>query len=485
MTSEPTNRPEGPPTDEIDFRAHVFACAAWWREIALLAVLAAAAGAGIEATLGPTWQATAAVAIVRTKTEATFDKQFSTHTEYKPKTVSVPQRQALQGLVARGNVAREVINALGDQLNEYERNPAQLIKQVSVRADRNTLRESDLILIVAETDAPDKAAAIANAWAEVYVRQVNRLYTKVPDETLAQMQKKVAEAQVAYDDAQRKVEEFAASSETPWIEQQILQQNLVLEAQAKTLSMYLNERRRLARLLADARSLRTHIEAADAASSPSNALALLLLKAEVFASSPPFAASSLPFSPSSSFSSPSLSPPFAFSPPKPEFSLDGVDVLDASTANQATDVDALIQTLQERIAQNERTIAQLLYGDAPAPVAEAGPLLRPPGASERALQWLAERKEALDAQQQQLLAERDRRWHALAALSEAQTGLELASNSVVPEVRLASLAVPPIEPTFHVSALPATGGALGLLAGLVLTLAANFLGLRPFLRKRP
>ena len=405
------------------------------------------------------------MAIVPSKIEASFDEQFAVQTRPDPGISSVPRREALRGLVLKANVARGAIDALGDQLDGNERNPAWLIDRVvTVASEHYSLRESELILIAAETDSPEKAATIANAWAAAYVREVNSLYARIPDETVALMQKKAAEAQRVYDDAQRKVEAFIANNEITWLEQQIKQQHLVLEERTKVLSALQNERLRLDRVLTSTHSLRTQIEAAAAAggANASNNMVILLLKTEVFV--------------------PSLS--------NLEFKLDGIGTLEASPVELAIEIDALLRTLQDEIVQIDRKIWRLLYEDGSDLVAgtptTSGPSLHLPGETERILQWLHERKEVVGAERRQLIAERDRRWRALVALNDAQTGLELASDSVVSEVRLAAPAVPPIKPTGRMNRtwVAIVWGALGLLTGIVLALGANFLGVRPFLRKR-
>lgn len=63
--------------------------------------------------------------------------------------------------------------------------------------------QSDLINITVRTDSPEVSAAIANAWAQAYVQQVNSIYGQVPDDMLASIEAQLAEAQQVYAQARR------------------------------------------------------------------------------------------------------------------------------------------------------------------------------------------------------------------------------------------------------------------------------------------
>ncbi len=227
------NRPTAPspdtwlPEDEIDLRQYVLVLVAWWREIVLIALLTAVVAAALvllsRFLLSPVYASSATVAIARTQSNISFDERFQTTVAQGDATANLrvidytARRSALVGLVASGNVAQAVIDQLGEQLDEEEREPAQLLGQVSAELskleDSPANSTSDLILITVEAASAEKAAAIANAWAENYVALINKLYGEVPAELVASVEMELGLAQTTYEQAQSGLEEFIASNE--------------------------------------------------------------------------------------------------------------------------------------------------------------------------------------------------------------------------------------------------------------------------------
>lgn len=226
------NRPVAPapdtwmPEDEIDLRQYVLVLVAWWREIVLIAMLTAVVAATLvllsRFVLPPVYEASATVAIARTQSNINFDDRFQTQVAQGDATANSrvidynARRSALLGLVASGNVAQAVLDQIGDQLEEEQRQPASLLDRVSAELVRpegsNANISSDLILItVRAADAP-LAAAIANAWAENYVALINKLYGEVPAELVASVEVEMAQSQTTYEQAQGELEEFIAQN---------------------------------------------------------------------------------------------------------------------------------------------------------------------------------------------------------------------------------------------------------------------------------
>lgn len=205
--------------DEIDLRKYLDILVKRWREIVMITlatvVLAAAAVLTLRFLQTPMYAADSNVAIVRTQTQVTFDDRFTTSSDQMTNAADITSRRAaLLGLVYNGAIAERVIAELGDLLNDQERDPAMMLRRIdaelSTPAGRTT--PSDLIVITARANEPEKAAAIANAWARHYVQEVNRIYGQVPDEMLASLQSELDQAKTSYDAAQRRLEEFLAAS---------------------------------------------------------------------------------------------------------------------------------------------------------------------------------------------------------------------------------------------------------------------------------
>ncbi|MEJ5247589.1 MAG: Wzz/FepE/Etk N-terminal domain-containing protein [Caldilinea sp.] len=204
--------------DEIDLRKYIDVLIKRWREIVFFTLLVIAASVlGVLAyrlLQTPVYEARASVAIVRTQTEVNFDERFTTSSGAPGAGDVNSRRSALLGLVYSGSIAERVVADLHDQLNERQRDPAYLLRQINAELStpNNRTGQSDLILISARAESPLVAAAIANAWAQHYVQEVNRIYGQVPDEIIASVQKELNQAQENYAQAQRALEQFLAES---------------------------------------------------------------------------------------------------------------------------------------------------------------------------------------------------------------------------------------------------------------------------------
>ncbi|MBW7883274.1 MAG: hypothetical protein H3C34_11680 [Caldilineaceae bacterium] len=220
--------------DEIDLRKYLETVLYRWREILfinLLVVVAAAAGVlGLRAVRQPVYEATSTAAIVRTSTNVQFDSRFQTSSDLPSGQDLNSRRTTLLALVLSGSIADKVVTELGSMLTEDEREPINLLESVEAELDTPEGRtgNSDLIKISVTTDSPEKAAAIANAWAKYYVQEVNRIYGQVPDEMLASVANELADAQTAYETAQAELEEFMAASSLESLRRQLQERNTTI-----------------------------------------------------------------------------------------------------------------------------------------------------------------------------------------------------------------------------------------------------------------
>ena len=591
--------------DEIDLREYVLVLARWWREIVAITLLTVAvAVVGVLATrsmLPPQYEATAVVAIAPVRSQVTFEERFLTLSPEDLQDLAANQsarRQALLGLVKTGAVAQAVIDRLGDDiLAEEERTPAVLLGmvQAELAAQDNRRAESDLIQIRAVADSPQKAAAIATAWAEEYVDHVNTLYGQLPPDLLASVQQQLAEAQGTYEQAQQELERFLGENRLDQLQRRIQEKQAIIESlyqsrqtaltslvdaelkarqqiiaayidalatnevlaftkeqeakrklfsaladadiQAKlavfdqqvqdriqTLAQHYAERRRLARLLEDAQALRRQTEQGGGASVASNGLALLLLKAQAYASSTGL-------------------------PGDLQVAVDALAAPAPDPAAQLADLDALIQAIETRTAQLEVAIAaesQALFdnrgyalldaqrppddplfaamverypdlftigtlaslvdqvdedsplinqsrqraqellqleglAEVPSYMAAADPILQAIDRLEQEILALESQREAEAARKKELTQKRDLAWTTLTTLRNKVTELELSATAADTEVRFAAPAVEPVEPVSRVGLLTALAlaGVVGLLLALFIVFFANMMEMEP------
>jgi capsular polysaccharide biosynthesis protein len=246
------NRPASPPPDnwlpedEIDLRQYVLVLVAWWREIALIAIGAAVVAAVaillLRLVTPPTYASSATVAIARTQSSITFDERFTTLSQDQLQALSsvdaAARRGALLGLVSNGAVAQAVIAQLSNILtDENEQSPAYWLAEGQVKAElvgsTGSQANSDLIRITISADSPAKAAALANAWAQNYVEQVNRIYGQIPSELVASVTSELGKAQAEYDSAQTELEAFVAQNEVDKLNRLIVEkQDIIASLQA-------------------------------------------------------------------------------------------------------------------------------------------------------------------------------------------------------------------------------------------------------------
>jgi capsule polysaccharide export protein KpsE/RkpR len=200
----------------------------------------------------------------------------------------------------------------------------------------------DLIQITVRSSSPVTAALVANAWGVEYEQYVNQLYGGGEIESAFAIGLEAGGAKAEYEVAERALVEFTEKSRvaelTRLIEekQEIIKslqaaKQKALDAKIETLASYYQTRLKLERLLQDAKGLQAQVSLGGATGSAANGLAILLLKAQAFASSEDL-------------------------PGGLELRLDGVSDLDVGTEAQLADLEALIAVLEKRIEELDTAI---------------------------------------------------------------------------------------------------------------------------------
>lgn len=398
----------------IDLSIYVDTLIRWWREIVLMAVLGAI-GAGTVTLLldnleTPTYEASSTAIMARVTSEVTLDERFRTLSETDAN-IDAARRAALTGLVRSGSIAAAVIEELGDSLPDGLQSTSSILEHIEANAvpSADSRTPSDLIRITASANSPETAAAIANSWLRHYVKQANALYGQVPAEVYDAVVAEQSKASANFAAAQKQLETFIGESRISSLNRQITERQALIDflqrsridanvsilAQDVSLRMALFEhlsaaqveptlalldeqtrqhvqliadlfatRTRAIRQLAQARALQTQVEAGGDAAAASNAVALQLLKTQIFANNDVVEpevihlstdlASNLPTSTPIAESGQAMLQP---SPPL-QWSIQGIATTPTADA-QLQDVTALVDSLNSYIAELDEAIASI------------------------------------------------------------------------------------------------------------------------------
>jgi len=588
------DRPQPEYDDEIDLSVYLDVLIRWWREIALITVLSAVVAGGAVFVLRQTQQAqykaTATAVIARVSSNVNIDERFlTTSSDGAANSAAASRRAALLGLVKSGAIARSVIDELGAQWFDEERDPAALLENVEAKLapgpDART--PSDLIQITVTADDPEKAAAIANAWSRDYVDEVNAIYGQVPEDVVTSVEAEQAAVEQRYLGAQETLETFIGDSQIDSLTRQLETDRALLETlklgqitaasavidrdmnaridlfnrlldaevlpslalleqqttqNVQVITDLLAIRSQIQQSLGQARTLQAQVSAGGDAAAATNALALQLLKAQVFASTSPASAMILPNSLQLNVN--------AAAPVTVAEQQADVDALITALEGYLTQIDDQIEAIGEDVLANESyqfvdeltdrgfTLSSSLAADVPAPsdgdaaavsavgedvdgsqqaesslsqaiaasydslfglgalanqaqvggvgAAGADALADAIAELEKNIQTLSAQLEGEEATQRQLSQQRDLAWTAYDTLSNKIVELNLARSAADSEVRTGAPAIPPVRPVSGVSLIMTTAlaGAVGFMFAIFLAFFATYMGQQPFLRRR-
>ena len=332
-------------------RRYILILASRWKGIVLGTVLAAGAGGGLtlaKHTFLPKYESSVDVVLIPTTMTVSFDDSLRTDSDGTDSNADrIARRAAFLGLARSGTVARAVVERLGGQLDEYQ-NEAELLENIhaelvtiGIQSERNT---SNLIRITASADSSALAATIANTWGKEYVVAVNQIFQSVSGPLVTSVQKELDNVKTRYVKAQKNLEEFIMKDKEQQLERAILSREELIENwQTERIKMVDNNHliwQRLASQLATARVLKAQIGNTGGKNVVSNGLAILLLKANMYASG--------------SGSRYALPDDRAL-----ELNLDIANAMHADSTDQAAEVDALIAALQGQIDETQRRTGHL------------------------------------------------------------------------------------------------------------------------------
>lgn len=218
-----------------DLQQYLMVLVAWWREMALLVLLGALlAGAAIWAakTFWPSYEAWADVLIVEPETEAVLDVVFLKGTAIQR--LSQDKQATFLGLVRSGDVAAAVAERVGLSQDAFPE--ASLLAAISaqlVAADPASGANSNLIRISASLGSPEDAQALANAWAEEYVKEIDLEREHAAQSVLDALEREFEQAASSHEAAQAQLENALAQSRFGQLQRQIAANEQHIAAQHK------------------------------------------------------------------------------------------------------------------------------------------------------------------------------------------------------------------------------------------------------------
>jgi len=485
---EETSGPRRYVEEEFDLREYIGVLIKHWKLIALVTFLAAFTAGVVSFLIPPTYEAAAGVVVVKSKMDITFDPKIRTLTEEDLEVNLAARSETFAGLVENGAFADQVIKELGDELEEEEKEPASLLGMV----EGEVKAKSDLIQITVTANDPLKAAGIANVWARAYEQHVNAIYGGVPE--YSSVLSEVTGARHEYQQAEEALTAFIADSHIDDLDRLIAEKQHIIESLqlarqmavttvidgkvkdgSQTLADHYTTKRKMERLLEDARALRVQVQKGGEDGAATNSLAILMLKVEVFSASTDL-------------------------PAELQLQLEMASGLNAGASAQRADVEALIGVLEDRIAELDKVIeeysAALLGGEGyeflsssapltgtleeletlPGYIAAAAPLTQAIDKLQEELRGLEAELEKERATKQELTHARDLAWETYTTLDRKEAELGIVAQTGGTEVRFATPAVAPENPISPKKKQNvAIAGALGLMLGTFGAFALNFL----------
>lgn len=444
--------------EEIDLRPYIQAVVGKWIWVVGTAVLAA--GIGFVATLlvPPTYKAETAVAIVRTRTDITFDPRIVTEDEAFARDQSA-RRSALVALVTSTDVIEAVLADVGDQLDPDQRRVPTLRRMV------NTSSSGDLIQIQVSHSNPQTAALLANSWGQQYERHINQLYSGSRGDGLATLATQVAQARSRYEVAQAALEQFTRANQLAALPLEIASLEAVLadyygllasvqanpvQLSHKVLAQHYTDLQQIESWLLAAQSLRQQVAASNASGARvANQVSFTALHSQIY--------SSMPLS---------VTVPVEIQV-----------VLSEETAVSPADVDNLITVLEQRrqdtLTAIEALQANLILAELLVVVraAEERPLASTVDTLSQQIAALQAELVAQEAEQSDLVEAREVAWETYQSLIRKQVETEIAAQTLGSEVRVASRAALPDRSSGQSGLVnTAVAGALGAFTAVLLIL---------------
>jgi len=230
---------DDPSDDEIDLGEYVRTVIRHWRMVVGLAVVAALAALGVSFLQPRVYEARAMVAITKPQYVMNFDPRIGSSADL------APPAKALIGLATSDDVlAALASSSAAASLPTGAQSADALRKMLTAEATA----DPSLVALKVRAEDPEKAAALANAWAEALVTRARDVYGQGQGD-VTYFEARLAEADQSLAKAEADLAAFQARSELS-----------VLKARLSALQddqkAYLAEQQAIARLMVDVEGLR-------------------------------------------------------------------------------------------------------------------------------------------------------------------------------------------------------------------------------------
>ncbi|MEJ2207685.1 MAG: Wzz/FepE/Etk N-terminal domain-containing protein [Anaerolineae bacterium] len=319
--------------DEIDLRIYIEPLLRRWYWIVGLALVAAVAGLLISLALPATYKASAVVLVTEPRYQMQFDPRFGTEQIQ-------PAYKAFPTLATSDSILQAVIEAVPPSSSASGEQEWSL-KALRGMVEATSAGDPSLVVLTVTASSAERAAVIANAWADVLVQQGNEIYGG-SEQDVVFFETQQQQAAEALDQAEAALVEFKARDES-----NILQADL--DSLQTTQTDYLRDQRAIAYIIQDIQGLRQQMAEApaDQAASLADSLTVLFLQMKAFnASASP--SLQLQVEDSATISERSPSEQVAF-----------LDDLAATLEAKSAEIDTRLAELRPRILELQQEIQEL------------------------------------------------------------------------------------------------------------------------------
>lgn len=251
--------------EEIDLRPYLAALLKYWYWIIGSGLAAAIVALIVSNILPPTYEATALVAITRPRYVLQFDSRFQNVSNIQPVYRAYPELATSDGILA------ELRQANGNLASVAGLSELRQMLSATAGADPSLIRLS------AKGRDSQAVAALANSWADIYVRRANELFGNQSMDQVTFFTTQLELAAQEVERAQQNLVLFQGQNRSAILETQLL-------AYADVQTVYLARQQALALLLEDIAGLKRQL-AGQSANQPITAadqLTALLLQIKAF-----------------------------------------------------------------------------------------------------------------------------------------------------------------------------------------------------------
>lgn len=422
-------------------------------------------------TLPASFESESAVALVKSSTSVNFDSKIKN--EIVDQNNFLEKQNTWIAIARSSEIADSVREQLGSVLEPAERNAQALLQSARIFID------GDLIKIKINASSSKKAALIANSWAEICARRLNKLYGESAD-LLTQTQTQAASSKKKYLEAESQLIEFFKDNPKEALSHQISERQKILaialdaaqtvfqkeiEAKKRRLEEAHLSLSQIDRLLSDAKALEKGWKSTDSKPEEiSNGFANLLL--EMRALGPNL----------NSSAAVQLQMNTESAPKSRAQLLKDLQGLMITLGDQKKEIQENISSLAKDLLESPNLPSLANNSATQKGVANASFSTNPSMEKiYRQINELQAQLEASTAKQQELTRTRDLTWTSYSQLMNRVAETELSSTNPSSIARLALAAV---EPTSAIEKKPWTqaslAGVIALLASSIVFLSLHF-----------